>query len=84
VVECPSIYEMLADKNFPWSEQPELRIWIKDDKDPRPYLDVSKPDTVNKTLADALRDNVVSLLLSFKIRTSVISEKRKRWEWQGR
>lgn len=61
---------MLADKNFPWSEEPELRIWIKDDKDPQPYLDVSKPGTVNKTLADALRDNVVSLVLCFKIRTS--------------
>lgn len=59
VVECPSIYEMQANARFSWAEQPELRIWIQDKPDEKAYLDISKPDTVNKTLADALRDNTV-------------------------
>ena len=29
MVECPSIYEMMANPDFKWKKQPEIRVWRK-------------------------------------------------------
>ncbi|XP_019182283.1 PREDICTED: phospholipase A(1) LCAT3-like [Ipomoea nil] len=29
LVECPSVYEMLANPDFKWQKQPEIRVWRK-------------------------------------------------------
>jgi pimeloyl-ACP methyl ester carboxylesterase len=29
LVECPSIYEMMANPDFKWKKQPEIRVWRK-------------------------------------------------------
>lgn len=29
MVECPSIYEMMANPYFKWKKQPEIRVWRK-------------------------------------------------------
>ncbi|KAF7817730.1 phospholipase A(1) LCAT3 [Senna tora] len=33
VVECPSIYEMLANPEYKWKKQPEIQVWRKHTKD---------------------------------------------------
>lgn len=29
LIECPSVYELIASPHFDWSEPPELRLWRK-------------------------------------------------------
>jgi hypothetical protein len=29
LIECPSVYELIASQHFDWSEPPELRLWRK-------------------------------------------------------
>lgn len=29
LIECPSVYELIASAHFDWSEPPELRLWRK-------------------------------------------------------
>jgi hypothetical protein len=29
LIECPSVYELMASSHFEWSEPPELRLWRK-------------------------------------------------------
>nr|XP_027188389.1 phospholipase A(1) LCAT3 isoform X2 [Cicer arietinum] len=33
LVECPSIYEMLANPDYKWKKQPEIHVWRKHEKD---------------------------------------------------
>lgn len=33
LIECPSIYEMLANPEFKWKKQPEIKVWRKQRKD---------------------------------------------------
>lgn len=33
LIECPSIYEMLANPEFKWKKQPEVKVWRKQCKD---------------------------------------------------
>ncbi|KAJ7978290.1 Lecithin:cholesterol acyltransferase family protein [Quillaja saponaria] len=33
LVECPSIYEMLANPEYNWKKQPEIQVWRKHSKD---------------------------------------------------
>ena len=33
LIECPSVYELMASSQFEWSEPPELRLWRKQTKE---------------------------------------------------
>uniref|UniRef100_A0A2P2K1N1 Phospholipase A(1) LCAT3 n=1 Tax=Rhizophora mucronata TaxID=61149 RepID=A0A2P2K1N1_RHIMU len=33
IVECPSIYEMLANPDFMWKKQPQIQVWRKQSSD---------------------------------------------------
>ncbi|KAJ1443586.1 Lecithin:cholesterol/phospholipid:diacylglycerol acyltransferase [Sesbania bispinosa] len=33
LVECPSVYEMLANPEYEWKKQPEIQVWRKHTKD---------------------------------------------------
>ncbi|XP_034219658.1 phospholipase A(1) LCAT3 isoform X2 [Prunus dulcis] len=40
LVECPSIYEMLANPKFDWKELPEIQVWRKHSKDGETFVDL--------------------------------------------
>ncbi|ONI05246.1 hypothetical protein PRUPE_6G364000 [Prunus persica] len=40
LVECPSIYEMLANPKFDWKELPEIQVWRKHSKDGETIVDL--------------------------------------------
>ncbi|XP_015875755.2 phospholipase A(1) LCAT3 [Ziziphus jujuba] len=59
LVECPSIYEMLANPEFNWKKQPEIQVWRKLSEDGETYVELeSYGPTESITLfEEALRHN---------------------------
>lgn len=72
LIECPSVYEMMASEDFPWAEPPELRLWRKqssgEDREntkTESVLERYGPKVYLEVMSAALRGNTVcSLFLS--------------------
>lgn len=62
LIECPSVYELMAHPHFDWSVPPELRLWRKEAKEngeEKVLLEAFGPkDNVGVMMA-ALEDNKV-------------------------
>ncbi|XP_042514498.1 phospholipase A(1) LCAT3 [Macadamia integrifolia] len=60
LVECPSIYEMLANPNFKWKQQPLIQVWRKqseDEEDSSVKLESYGPRECISLFEEALRNN---------------------------
>ncbi|XP_043711599.1 phospholipase A(1) LCAT3-like [Telopea speciosissima] len=60
LVECPSIYEMLANPNFKWKQQPLIQVWRKqseDKEDSSVKLESYGPNDCTSLFEEALRNN---------------------------
>ncbi|KAL6132403.1 hypothetical protein ACLB2K_064646 [Fragaria x ananassa] len=59
LVECPSIYEMLANPDFNWKKEPEIQVWRKQSKNEKSYIELESygPVESNTLFREALRNN---------------------------
>ncbi|KAM6577399.1 hypothetical protein CsatB_029236 [Cannabis sativa] len=59
LIECPSIYEMLANPDFNWKRQPLIHVWRKQSKDDETSVELESFDPVESInlFEDALRKN---------------------------
>ncbi|KAF2283121.1 hypothetical protein GH714_043445 [Hevea brasiliensis] len=59
LVECPSIYEMLANPNFKWERQPQIQVWLEqsDDGESSVKLESYGPLDSITFFQEALRNN---------------------------
>ncbi|KAK7340394.1 hypothetical protein VNO77_21096 [Canavalia gladiata] len=59
LVECPSIYEMLANPNYEWEKQPEILVWRKHSKDSNDNINLESygPNQSISLFEEALRHN---------------------------
>lgn len=62
LVECPSIYEMLANPYYEWKKQPEILVWRKHTKDGDNNINLESygPTQSISLFEEALRDNEVN------------------------
>ncbi|KAH1199889.1 Phospholipase A(1) LCAT3 [Glycine max] len=62
IVECPSIYEMLANPYYEWKKQPEILVWRKHTKDGDNNINLESygPTQSISLFEEALRDNEVN------------------------
>ncbi|KAG6647503.1 hypothetical protein CIPAW_07G083300 [Carya illinoinensis] len=76
LVECPSIYEMLANPEFNWKKQPEIQVWRKHSTDEETSVDLESYGPIESItlFEEALRDNelnydgkMVALPFNFEI-----------------
>jgi hypothetical protein len=60
LVECPSIYEMLPNRNFNWTEKPTIQVWRKNpEKDGTVELVQYEASDCVSLFEEALRNNEV-------------------------
>lgn len=62
LIECPSVYELIASPHFEWSEPPELRLWRKKEEengDENVLLETFGPKHNLDVMIAALKDNKV-------------------------
>lgn len=66
LIECPSVYELMASEGFRWTDPPELRLWREntDDKgesgaERAPVLERYGPEDYLQVMSAALRGNTV-------------------------
>jgi hypothetical protein len=58
LVECPSIYEMLPNRNFNWTEKPTIQVWRKNpEKDGTVELVQYEASDCVSLFEEALRNN---------------------------
>ncbi|KAL6142998.1 hypothetical protein ACLB2K_061273 [Fragaria x ananassa] len=59
LVECPSIYEMLANPDFNWKKEPEIQVWRKQSKNEKSSIELESygPVESNTLFREALRNN---------------------------
>ncbi|KAK9919215.1 hypothetical protein M0R45_027825 [Rubus argutus] len=59
LVECPSIYEMLANPDFKWKKQPEIQVWRKHSTDGETSIELDSYGPVESItlFREALRHN---------------------------
>ncbi|XP_058756122.1 phospholipase A(1) LCAT3-like isoform X1 [Vicia villosa] len=59
LVECPSIYEMLANPDYKWKKKPEIKVWRKQKKDGNENINLESygPTQSISVFEGALRDN---------------------------
>ncbi|KAH9734162.1 phospholipase A(1) LCAT3 [Citrus sinensis] len=59
LVECPSIYEMLANPDFKWKKQPQIKVWRKqsNDGESSAKLETYGPVESISLFKEALRNN---------------------------
>ncbi|XP_024360541.1 lecithin-cholesterol acyltransferase-like 4 [Physcomitrium patens] len=60
LIECPSVYELIASPHFEWSEPPELRLWRKkaeENGDENVLLETFGPKHNLDVMIAALKDN---------------------------
>ena len=65
LIECPSIYELLASSTFHWEHTPLLQIWrekLDDSGKKSALLESYEPDEAIKMIEKALSKHEVSLL----------------------
>ncbi|XP_020421845.1 phospholipase A(1) LCAT3 isoform X2 [Prunus persica] len=62
LVECPSIYEMLANPKFDWKELPEIQVWRKHSKDGETIVDLESYGPIESIslFEEALKHNELS------------------------
>jgi hypothetical protein len=63
LLECPSIYELLANPNFQWKDTPLLQIWrenLDNDGKKSALLESYEPAEAIKMIEKALSNNEVS------------------------
>ncbi|QCE12457.1 phospholipase A(1) LCAT3 [Vigna unguiculata] len=62
LVECPSVYEMLANPSYGWKKQPEILVWRKHTKDGdnNTNLESYGPTQSISLFEEALRNNELS------------------------
>lgn len=63
LLECPSIYELLANPNFQWKDTPLLQIWrenLDNDGKKSALLESYEPAEAIKMIEEALSKNEVS------------------------
>lgn len=61
LVECPSIYEMLANLGFKWHAQPQIQVWKKSSVNGKTSVDLKSYDPIDSIalFEEALRNNEV-------------------------
>ena len=61
LIECPSVYELIASQHFDWSEPPELRLWRKqaEEGDEKVKLEAFGPKDNIHVMMAALEENQV-------------------------
>jgi hypothetical protein len=71
LIECPSVYELMASKDFPWTDPPELRLWrqqTEENGEPNPecpsVLERYGPKDYLQVMSAALQGNTVLLFFS--------------------
>ncbi|KAK3023838.1 hypothetical protein RJ639_044555 [Escallonia herrerae] len=59
LVECPSVYEMLANPGFKWKKQPEVQVWRKQSNDGESSVKLELYDPTNciTLFEEALKNN---------------------------
>ncbi|WJX77369.1 Phospholipase A(1) lcat3 [Trifolium repens] len=59
LVECPSIYEMLANPDYEWKKHPEIKVWRKHNKDGNVNINLESygPTQSISVFEEALRNN---------------------------
>ncbi|XP_024626360.1 phospholipase A(1) LCAT3 isoform X2 [Medicago truncatula] len=59
LVECPSIYEMLANPDYKWKKKPEIQVWRKHEKDGNVIVNLESygPTQSISVFEEALRHN---------------------------
>ncbi|CAK9203673.1 unnamed protein product [Sphagnum jensenii] len=63
LIECPSIYELMAQPHFNWSVPPELRIWRKHSEEngnEKVLMEAFGPDKHIDVMSAALQDNTLT------------------------
>lgn len=86
LVECPSIYEMLANLGFNWHAQPQIQVWRKSSVDGKTSVDLKSygPTDSIALFEEALRNNEVYFTLisdSFVICLNFGQLKRENFCW---
>lgn len=61
MVECPSIYEMLANPEFPWEQPPTVNVWQQYSEDGTNSVDLKTygPLDIVDLFKSALKNNEV-------------------------
>jgi hypothetical protein len=70
LIECPSIYELLASSTYHWEETPLLQIWrerLDDNGKKSALLESYGPAESIKMIAKSLSEHEVSLLQFFSL-----------------
>lgn len=63
LIECPSVYELMANPEFEWSRVPLLNVWRRscnDAGESSAELETYRPDELFPILTEALADNTIS------------------------
>jgi pimeloyl-ACP methyl ester carboxylesterase len=62
LIECPSVYELMASRDFPWMDPPELRLWRKGEanSETSSVLERYGPDDYLEVMSAALRGNTMN------------------------
>lgn len=67
LIECPSVYELMASKDFPWTDPPELRLWrqqTEENGEPNPecpsVLERYGPKDYLQVMSAALQGNTMN------------------------
>jgi len=67
LIECPSVYELIASPHFNWSEPPELRLWRKlaeENSEQKAKLEAFGPRENIEVMMAALENNKVQFSFS--------------------
>jgi hypothetical protein len=59
LIECPSVYELLASSDFAWDDPPELRLWRKQEDGKSVKLERYGPKDYIGIMNQALEGNTV-------------------------
>lgn len=77
LIECPSVYELMAHPEFDWEEPPELRLWRKrvdDDGTSIVSREAFGPNEYVTVMMEALKENTVSEYLRFALNLALLQD----------
>ncbi|WP_411024808.1 hypothetical protein, partial [Salmonella sp. s57610] len=84
LIECPSIYELMANPDFDWEHTPFLEIWRQQDKDRSSdvILESYSPEESIRICTDALSSNMVNSenIVSSTDQINFLDQFKRKWK----
>lgn len=89
LLECPSIYELLANSTFQWEDTPYLQIWrqkLDTNGKKSAMLESYEPDEAIKMIREALSKHeashfIYTFTLQYNLPNIISCFRKKKWCW---